>query len=87
VAQYAHDVTTFLMWRRTRAWRKRKRVGLQVFVFLILFAFLMYFTKEKRSGQRALSWPGKFANSEKPLRGFFVGPVIAEPTGRANRAR
>jgi ubiquinol-cytochrome c reductase cytochrome b/c1 subunit len=25
----------------------RKRIGLQVFVFLIIFAFLMYFTKKK----------------------------------------
>src|SRR3984893_5485419 len=47
VAQYAHDVTTFLMWAAEPHMEARKRLGLQVFVFLILFAFLMYFTKKK----------------------------------------
>jgi ubiquinol-cytochrome c reductase cytochrome b/c1 subunit len=47
VAQYAHDVTTFLMWTAEPHMEERKRLGLQVFVFLILFAGLMYFTKKK----------------------------------------
>lgn len=44
---YAHDVTTFLMWTAEPHMEERKRLGLQVFVFLILFAGLMYFTKKK----------------------------------------
>jgi ubiquinol-cytochrome c reductase cytochrome b/c1 subunit len=47
VAQYAHDVSTFLMWTAEPHMEQRKRLGLQVFVFLILFAFLMYFTTKK----------------------------------------
>ena len=47
VAQYAHDVATFLMWTAEPHMEARKRIGLQVFVFLILFAGLMYFTKKK----------------------------------------
>ena len=47
VAQYAHDVSTFLMWAAEPHMEERKRLGLQVFVFLIIFAGLMYFTKKK----------------------------------------
>jgi ubiquinol-cytochrome c reductase cytochrome b/c1 subunit len=47
VALYAKDVTTFLMWTAEPHMEERKRLGLQVFVFLILFAGLMYFTKKK----------------------------------------
>jgi len=47
VPQYAHDVTTFLMWAAEPHMEARKQLGLQVFVFLIIFAFLMYFTKKK----------------------------------------
>ena len=47
VAQYAKDVTTFLMWTAEPHMEERKRLGLQVFVFLIVFAGLMYFTKKK----------------------------------------
>ncbi|MBV8578288.1 MAG: cytochrome c1, partial [Acetobacteraceae bacterium] len=45
--QYAHDVTTFLMWAAEPHMEARKQLGFQVFVFLIIFAFLMYFTKKK----------------------------------------
>jgi ubiquinol-cytochrome c reductase cytochrome b/c1 subunit len=45
--QYAHDIATFLMWAAEPQMEARKRLGLQVFVFLILFAGLMYFTKKK----------------------------------------
>ncbi|HWX04662.1 MAG TPA: cytochrome c1, partial [Bradyrhizobium sp.] len=47
VAQYAHDVTTFLMWTADPHLEDRKRLGMQAFVFLIIFAGLMYFTKKK----------------------------------------
>jgi ubiquinol-cytochrome c reductase cytochrome b/c1 subunit len=47
VPQYANDVTTFLMWAAEPHMEDRKRLGLQVFVFLILFTGLMYFTKKK----------------------------------------
>jgi ubiquinol-cytochrome c reductase cytochrome b/c1 subunit len=47
VAQYAHDVVTFLTWTAEPHMEARKHLGLQVFVFLIIFAGLMYFTKKK----------------------------------------
>jgi ubiquinol-cytochrome c reductase cytochrome b/c1 subunit len=47
VAQYAKDVTTFLMWTAEPQMEARKRMGFQVFIFLIVFAGLMYFTKKK----------------------------------------
>jgi ubiquinol-cytochrome c reductase cytochrome b/c1 subunit len=45
--QYAHDIATFLMWTAEPHMEARKRLGMQVFVFLIIFAGLMYFTKKK----------------------------------------
>jgi ubiquinol-cytochrome c reductase cytochrome b/c1 subunit len=45
--QYAKDVTTFLMWAAEPKMEARKQLGFQVFVFLIIFAFMMYFTKKK----------------------------------------
>jgi ubiquinol-cytochrome c reductase cytochrome b/c1 subunit len=47
VAQYAHDVTTFLMWAAEPHMEARKRIGMQVFVFLIILTLLLYFTKKK----------------------------------------
>ncbi|MBV9981392.1 cytochrome c1 [Bradyrhizobium sp.] len=47
VTQYAKDVTTFLMWAAEPHMEERKRLGFQVFFFLIIFAGLMYFTKKK----------------------------------------
>jgi len=47
VAQYAKDVTTFLMWAAEPHLEARKQLGLQVFVFLILLSVLLYFTKKK----------------------------------------
>ena len=47
VPQYAHDVATFLMWAAEPKMEARKQMGMEVFVFLILFAGLMYFTKKK----------------------------------------
>src|SRR4051812_44749913 len=45
--QYAHDVATFLMWAAEPHLEERKRMGLQVMIFLIIFAGLLYFTKKK----------------------------------------
>jgi ubiquinol-cytochrome c reductase cytochrome b/c1 subunit len=45
--QYAHDVATFLMWAAEPHLEARKRIGLQVMIFLIIFAGLLYFTKKK----------------------------------------
>jgi ubiquinol-cytochrome c reductase cytochrome b/c1 subunit len=47
VPQYAHDVSTFLMWAAEPHMEARKRLGLQVFVFLIILSVLLYFTKKK----------------------------------------
>src|SRR5689334_586164 len=46
-AQYAKDVTTFLMWAAEPHMEARKRLGMQVFIFLILLTGLLYFTKKK----------------------------------------
>ncbi len=47
VAQYSKDVSAFLMWAAEPHLEARKRIGLQVFVFLIVLAGLLYFTKKK----------------------------------------
>ncbi len=47
VDQYAKDVTAFLMWAAEPHLEDRKRAGLQVMVFLIVFAGLLYLTKKK----------------------------------------
>jgi ubiquinol-cytochrome c reductase cytochrome c1 subunit len=47
VDQYARDVSAFLMWAAEPHLANRKRIGYQVFIFLIVFAGLMYFTKKK----------------------------------------
>ena len=47
VAQYAKDVSTFLTWTAEPHMEARKRLGLQVFAFLILLTGLLYFTKKK----------------------------------------
>ncbi len=45
--QYSRDVAAFLMWTAEPHLEDRKRIGLQVMVFLIIFAGLLYFTKKK----------------------------------------
>jgi cytochrome c1 len=45
--QYAKDVSAFLMWTAEPHLMQRKRVGLQVLIFLIVLATLLYFTKKK----------------------------------------
>lgn len=47
VNQYAKDVTAFMMWAAEPTLEKRKRIGFQVMVFLLVFAGLLYFTKKK----------------------------------------
>ena len=45
--QYSKDVTAFLMWAAEPHMEMRKRIGWQVFGFLILLCGLLYFTKKK----------------------------------------
>lgn len=47
VDQYSRDVSAFLMWAAEPHLVERKRIGFQVFIFLVIFAGLMYFTKKK----------------------------------------
>jgi cytochrome c1 len=47
VDQYAKDVAAFMMWAAEPHMEARKRIGLQVIIFLIVFAGLLYFTKKK----------------------------------------
>jgi ubiquinol-cytochrome c reductase cytochrome b/c1 subunit len=47
VEQYAKDISAFLMWTAELHLEQRKRVGMQVFIFLIVIAGLLYFTKKK----------------------------------------
>ena len=45
--QYAKDVTAFLMWAAEPHMEARKRLGLQVMIFLLILSGLLYFTKQK----------------------------------------
>ena len=47
VAQYAKDVTAFLMWTAEPHLEQRKSLGFKVIAFLLLLAGLLYFTKKK----------------------------------------
>ena len=47
VAQYAKDVSAFLMWAAEPHLEARKRLGFQVMVFLLVLAGLLYFTKKR----------------------------------------
>jgi ubiquinol-cytochrome c reductase cytochrome b/c1 subunit len=47
IENYAHDVATFLMWTAEPHLEARKRLGLQVMIFLIILAGLLYFTKKR----------------------------------------
>jgi cytochrome c1 len=47
VDQYAKDISAFLMWAAEPKLDQRKRLGFQVFVFLIVLTGLLYFTKKK----------------------------------------
>jgi ubiquinol-cytochrome c reductase cytochrome b/c1 subunit len=45
--QYAKDIAAFLMWAAEPHMVARKRMGIQVMIFLIVLAGLLYFTKKK----------------------------------------
>jgi ubiquinol-cytochrome c reductase cytochrome b/c1 subunit len=47
IDQYSKDVAAFMMWAAEPKMEARKRTGLQVMIFLIVFAGMMYFTKKK----------------------------------------
>ena len=47
VQQYAKDISAFLMWTAEPHLEARKRLGLQVMIFLIVLSGLLYFTKKK----------------------------------------
>jgi cytochrome c1 len=47
VEQYAKDISAFLMWTAEPHLEVRKRIGMQVFIFLVVVAGLLYFTKKK----------------------------------------
>jgi len=47
VDQYSRDVTAFMMWMAEPHLEARKRIGLQVMLFLVIFAGLLYYTKKK----------------------------------------
>ncbi|HSI40619.1 MAG TPA: cytochrome c1 [Xanthobacteraceae bacterium] len=47
VDQYSRDVISFMMWLAEPHLEARKRLGMQVMLFLIVFAGLLYFTKKK----------------------------------------
>jgi ubiquinol-cytochrome c reductase cytochrome b/c1 subunit len=45
VDQYAKDASAFLMWAAEPKLEERKRIGLQVMIFMVILAGLLYFTK------------------------------------------
>lgn len=47
VDQYSRDVSAFMMWMAEPHLDARKRMGFQVFIFLIVLSGLLYFTKKK----------------------------------------
>jgi len=47
VEQYAKDVAAFMVWMAEPHLEARKRLGMQVMIFLALFAGLLYFAKKK----------------------------------------
>ena len=46
-AQYAEDVSAFLMWAAAPKMEARKQLGFKVMIFLIILAVMLYFTKQK----------------------------------------
>jgi ubiquinol-cytochrome c reductase cytochrome b/c1 subunit len=47
IDQYGKDVGAFLMWAAEPKMMERKRIGLQVMIFLLILTGLLYFTKKK----------------------------------------
>ena len=54
VEQYSKDVSAFMMWTAETHLEARKRLGLQVMIFLIVLAGLLYFTKRAAPDQRRI---------------------------------
>ena len=67
VAQYAKDISAFLMWAAEPHMEARKRLGFQVIVFLIVFSGLMYFTKKKV--WKEVEAPSEAARGQVPVEG------------------
>lgn len=47
LAQYSRDVSAFLVWAAEPHMEARKKLGFQVFIFLLVLSGLLYFTKKK----------------------------------------
>ena len=47
VDQMARDVTIFLQWAAEPEMEQRKRTGIKVFAYLIIFTVLFYFAKNR----------------------------------------
>jgi cytochrome c1 len=62
--QYSKDIAAFLMWAAEPHLVARKRMGMQVMVFLIVLAGLMYFTKKKVWHE--LDKPSEIARGQDP---------------------
>jgi cytochrome c1 len=62
--QYAKDISAFLMWTAEPHMLARKRIGMQVLIFLIVLAGLMYFTKKKV--WHAVEEPSEIARGQDP---------------------
>lgn len=45
--QYAKDISAFLMWAAEPKLEERKEIGFRVFIFLVVFATLLYFVKKR----------------------------------------
>jgi ubiquinol-cytochrome c reductase cytochrome b/c1 subunit len=67
IQQYARDVAAFLMWTAEPHLEARKRIGFQVMVFLLIFAFLLYFTKKKV--WKEVEAPSEAARGQVPVEG------------------
>jgi ubiquinol-cytochrome c reductase cytochrome b/c1 subunit len=64
VDQYAKDSAAFLMWAAEPHQDARKRIGMQVFIFLIVLSVLLYFTKKKV--WHDIEKPGEIAKGQNP---------------------
>src|SRR5262249_38612218 len=62
--QYAHDVTAFLAWASEPQMEARKRIGMQVMLFLLVLAGLLYLTKNKVWHE--LEKPAEVARGQDP---------------------
>lgn len=47
VDQYGRDIAAFMVWMAEPHLEARKRTGMQVMLFLVMFASLLYYTKKK----------------------------------------